>query len=85
MVGDLAFPTRESIASVHKKRRLYKEGNGFFMHVRCGGCRHIAVCYSHSQTNVSCEKCNDIVLTSAGGRSVLSASCEFKRIVRKID
>lgn len=82
---DLAFPTGEKLMSMHKKDRLYREGNGYFMYVRCGGCRHTTVCYSHSQTVISCQKCNDIILTPSGGRAIVSPHCEFKRVVRKID
>ncbi|ADM11388.1 40S ribosomal protein S27 [Encephalitozoon intestinalis ATCC 50506] len=85
MTLDLAFPTREKVASTYKKDRLYREGNGFFMYVRCGGCRHTTCCYSHSQTNISCPGCGDIILTSSGGRAIVSPNCEFKRIIRSID
>ncbi|KAH9411595.1 ribosomal protein S27 [Ordospora pajunii] len=85
MASDLRFPEKEQVMYTHKKDRLYREGNGFFMLVRCGGCRNTTYCYSHSQMNISCGKCNDIILTSAGGFATVSAGCEFKKVTRNDD
>jgi small subunit ribosomal protein S27e len=82
---DPAFPTEEQIRRTHKLKRLYVESTGYFMQVKCGGCKEITLCYSHSQRNMDCKGCGELILKATGGKAQLTGECAFKKVEYKFE
>lgn len=61
----------QSTPEVYKKNRVFRESNGYFMHVKCENCEELTLCYSHSQTDIKCKGCSEMVLKSTGGMAKL--------------
>ena len=57
--------------NIYKKDRVYRQSNGYFMHVRCNDCEEQTVCYSHSQTDIRCKGCSGLILKSSGGKAII--------------
>jgi small subunit ribosomal protein S27e len=61
----------------HKLKRLIPTPNSFFMDVKCPGCLHNTVVFSHSQTSIHCEKCDVILCQPTGGKTRLTEGSSF--------
>jgi small subunit ribosomal protein S27e len=72
-----ADPTQEE--HLHKLKRLVQAPNSFFMDVICKQCNEISTVFSHSQTAVQCEYCNNVLCTTTGGRAKLVVGCSWRR------
>lgn len=55
----------------YKKDRVFRQSNGYFMHVKCHDCEEQTICYSHSQTDMKCKGCSGLILKSTGGMAKL--------------
>lgn len=72
-----ADPAQEE--HLHKLKRLVQTPNSFFMDVICKQCNEISTVFSHSQTAVVCEYCNNVLCTTTGGRAKLQVGCSWRR------
>ncbi len=77
----LQIPSGEK--NIHKKRRAFRESNGYFMNVTCNSCNADTICYSHSQTNIKCSGCSNPILRSAGGKAKALNSAKCKVLVNE--
>ncbi|KAI4291807.1 small subunit ribosomal protein S27e [Pancytospora philotis] len=64
---------------VHKKKREFRHANGYMMQIVCNDCNLARVAYSHSQTNIKCEGCSTLLMTSTGGHAEIVGQTKFKR------
>jgi small subunit ribosomal protein S27e len=71
------------VACTYKLNRLYGEPDSYFMYVKCGGCGHVTVCFSHSATTISCTKCHNVILRPGKRKAVLAGESKFKKITGK--
>ncbi|ORD93701.1 ribosomal prt S27 [Enterospora canceri] len=77
-MAQLQIPRNET--AVHKKRRVFRTANSYFMHVKCRNCEETTVCYSHSQTDVRCCMCASVLATATGGKAALVEGAAFKKV-----
>lgn len=62
----------------HKSQRMTPCPDSFFMRVKCGKCSTISTIFSHSQTNVQCEKCQNLLCKTTGGKAKLTEGSSYK-------
>lgn len=55
----------------YKKNRVFRHSNGNFILVKCGSCGEQTICYSHSQSDMKCKGCAELILKSTGGAAEL--------------
>jgi len=79
--NDLLHPTDEREQRSHKLKRLVQSPNSYFMDVKCPGCYSITTVFSHAQTVVLCNSCNNVLCQPTGGRARLTEGCSFRRKV----
>lgn len=74
----LKYPSPEKILRTCKKKRLIPNPNSYYLDVKCGICEKKTTVFSHSQTVISCKKCNTVLLKPTGGKAKLTPGCRFK-------
>lgn len=77
----LQIPRDES--TTHKKKKVFRTCNTYFMHIKCEECGTQALCYSHSQTDIKCKLCSTLILKSSGGKGKLTEGTAFKVAVNE--
>nr|UXY86772.1 40S ribosomal protein S27 [Cryptomonas paramecium] len=75
--------SRHKEKTKHKLKRLIPSPNSFFMDVKCPGCLHDNVIFSHSQISIYCKKCNTIMCRPTGGKAMLMEGSSFCRKRKK--
>mmetsp|Transcript_37705 Transcript_37705/g.33734 ORF Transcript_37705/g.33734 Transcript_37705/m.33734 type:complete len:82 (+) Transcript_37705:96-341(+) len=78
MQGDLSNPTFESERSSHKLKRLVQTPNSYFMDVKCSSCNQISTIFSHAQSVIVCEGCNQVLCRPTGGKVKLSVGTSYR-------
>lgn len=69
----------QSTPNVYKKNRVFRQANGYFMHVKCMDCEELTLCYSHSQSDMKCKGCSSLILKSTGGFAKLVNKAKTKK------
>mmetsp|Transcript_40426 Transcript_40426/g.80981 ORF Transcript_40426/g.80981 Transcript_40426/m.80981 type:complete len:90 (-) Transcript_40426:807-1076(-) len=75
----LDYPIQELERMKYKSQRMIPCPNSFFMRVKCPKCNQISILFSHSQTNVHCDKCQNLLCQTTGGKTKLTEGCTFKK------
>lgn len=65
--------------SAHKKKRVFRQSRGYFMHIICADCEQRAICYSHSQTDIRCKGCSGLLVKSTGGAAEIVGKTKSKK------
>ncbi|XP_074318949.1 small ribosomal subunit protein eS27z-like [Silene latifolia] len=78
---DLLNPPAEVEQRKHKLKRLVPTPNSYFMDVKCPTekCYVLTTIFSHSQTIVSCSRCQAILCQPTGGKCHLTEGCKFRK------
>ena len=63
----------------HKKDRMIRRCNGYFLHIICADCEQRAVCYSHSQTKIVCKGCSALLVRPTGGAAEIVGKTKSKK------
>ena len=50
-----------------------------FILIQCEKCGNERIIFSHSATNIKCEKCNETIVKSTGGKSEISGN-QIRRV-----
>jgi len=77
--GDLLHPSKANEAKKHKLKKLIQTPNSYFMDVKCVGCMSITTVYSHAQSVILCNNCNQVLCKPTGGLARLSENCCFRK------
>lgn len=72
------FGASVSDSETYKKDRVFRQSNGYFMIVKCADCEEQTICYSHSQTDMKCKGCSNLILRSTGGMAKLTNKARSK-------
>ncbi|OQS54663.1 RPS27D [Ecytonucleospora hepatopenaei] len=75
-MADLHKPHLES--NKHKKKRIFRTCNSYFMHLKCKDCETTTIGFSHSQTPIKCKLCSALILKPTGGKAKLAEGVAFK-------
>ncbi|KAI3406415.1 RPS27A [Candida oxycetoniae] len=79
LVKDILNPNPETEKNTYKLKKLVQEPNSYFLDIKCPGCFNIVTLFSHAQTAVSCEKCDNLLCTPTGGKARLIEGSSFRR------
>lgn len=52
--------------------------NSYFMDVKCSSCSNVTTVFSHSQTQIDCNKCKRVLGKPSGGKLKLGQGTQFK-------
>lgn len=77
MIQNLSIPAYTP--NIHKKKRVFRQAKGYFMHIICADCEQRTVAYSHSQTNVKCKGCSALLVRSTGGTAEIVGKTKSKK------
>ncbi|KAF7698673.1 30S ribosomal protein S27e [Cucumispora dikerogammari] len=61
-------PSITEFNRVNKHKNVFPSNRGTFINIICNNCQALKICYSHSQTNISCNTCGTELVKSRGGR-----------------
>jgi len=50
-----------------------------FILIQCENCGNERVIFSNSTTEIKCEKCNEIIVKSTGGKAIISGT-QIRRV-----
>ncbi|KAK9767518.1 40S ribosomal protein S27 [Basidiobolus ranarum] len=76
---DILNPSVETQKRTHKLKQLVAAPNSYYMDVKCAGCVNISTVFSHSDTVVSCNRCDTILCQPTGGLARLTEGCSFRK------
>lgn len=77
MIQDLSVPAYTPY--IHKKKRVFRQTGGHFLHIICADCEQRTVAYSHSQTNIKCKGCSALLVKSTGGTAEIVGKTKSKK------
>nr|ANM86223.1 40S ribosomal protein S27-1 [Stygiella incarcerata] len=77
--SDLRYPSALAESRKHKLKRLVQSPDSYFMDVRCPGCFKITTVFSHAQTVVVCENCQNVLCQPTGGKARVTEGCSFRK------
>jgi small subunit ribosomal protein S27e len=75
----LKYPSPETIRRTCKKKRLIPTPNSVFLEVACSECEKRTTLFSHSQSAISCGKCQTVLAKPTGGKAKLTTGCRFRK------
>ncbi|CAG9330916.1 unnamed protein product [Blepharisma stoltei] len=76
---DLLHPESEQQRICHKKKRLVQSPNSYFMDIKCSSCYALTTAFSHAQSVITCEGCQQILAQPSGGKCKLTVGCSVRR------
>ena len=76
---DLLHPDPRAEERVHKLKRLVQSPNSYFMDVKCSKCMNVQVIFSHAQSAIACDGCDQILCQPTGGKCKLQLGVGWKR------
>lgn len=71
-------PTTKEVKAINKRNRLFQSNVGVFVDVTCASCETVRICYSHSQAEIFCKSCGDLILIPSGGKAKVADKCTMK-------
>lgn len=75
---DLLHPSISDQTISHKKKRLVQGPNSYFMDIKCSSCKNVTTAFSHSQTVITCQGCQQVLARPSGGKCQLTLGCSFR-------
>jgi len=79
MKVDLLNPPLDVQRKCHKKKRVAKSPNSYFIDVKCSRCDTIKTVFSHAQVTAICTGCQMVLSRPTGGKVRLTEGCHFRK------